>query len=496
MTFANTDTMIPEPSLVAFRGLAAAPLRAMGGLYEAQAVVRRPTDLDGMRELFADAHRSRCQLTLSAGRRSFGEHFLPQSGAIAVDTRGLGGDVEVLGVEGSGGVTVRVPASFSFEELHTAFPGALPRHPPTGDRITLGGAVAACTHNCAGYFADDIRALELLTPRGDLIRCAPGEDGLGGQLFDLLPGSFGALGVNTHVELELRPVAPGARVEIEVVENCPAQGFACVDLLEQRYRSEKLPFGRGMFVYGCRGTTVLVENRQVEETAPRRSSLPLTDEATVRNIVLQGIAHRLPTLVHRLQPRVLRKGRRFQASAYGFCYYQRSYDRAFDWLSSQRMSSRVMRAAGVDPRLTVCHQTFAIPPDRVHRFLELYFDELSRHPRAIRRLEQQDLIRLPPCRWPLHGAYGLDDGSYLFTASFSVQRDRESYRQARRCLQEVSARAFRELGVKVMLLKQAHCDPELLRQMHAGFIERLEDMRSIVDPNRILGSRLFDGLLH
>ena len=152
MTFANTDTMIPEPSLVAFRGLAAAPLRAMGGLYETQAVVRRPTDLDGMRELFADARRAGCQLTLSAGRRSFGEHFLPQPGAIAVDTRGLGGDVEVLGVEGSGGVTVRVPASFSFEELHAAFPGALPRHPPTGDRITLGGAVAACTHNCAGDF--------------------------------------------------------------------------------------------------------------------------------------------------------------------------------------------------------------------------------------------------------------------------------------------------------------------------------------------------------
>lgn len=487
--------MIREHSLTTLRGTTASPLRAMGGLYEARAVVRRPTDLEDMRALFSDARRSGAHLTLSAGRRSFGEHFLPQTGATAVDTRGLGGAAEELRVEDGGGVIARVPASFSFEALHTALPGALPRHPPTGDRITLGGAVAGCTHDSSGYFADDLRALELLTPRGELIRCTPHAPGLGGELFDLLPGSFGALGLITQVELELRPVTSGARVEIEVLENCPAQGFACVDQLEHLYRTGQFPLGRGMFVYGCRGTTVLVADRQVEGTARRRSTLPLTDEATVRNIVLQGIAHRLPALVHRLQPHVLRKGRRFHASMYGFCYYQRSYDRAFDWLSSKRWPSRVMRAAGVDPRLTVCHQTFAVPPDRVHRFLELYFDELARHPRAIRRIEQQDLIRLPPCRWPLHGAYGLADGSYLFTASFSVQRRRESYREARRCLHEVSARAFRELGVKVLLLKQAHCDPALLRQMHAGFIERIEDMRSIVDPERVLGSRLFDGLM-
>lgn len=486
--------MIHEHSFVSPGVPVASPLRAMGGLYETRAVVRRPTDLDDVRELFAHASRSGARLTLSAGRRSFGEQFLPQPGATVVDTRGLGGAVELVSVEGSERVVARVPASFTFEGLHAALPGALPRHPPTGDQITLGGAVAGCTHDSSGFFADDVRALELLTPRGELIRCTRHASGLGGELFDLLPGSFGAFGLVTHVELGLRPVAPGARVEIEVLENCPAPGFACVDQLEQLYRAGQFPLGRGMFVYGCRGTTVLVADREVHGTTSRLSTLPLTDEATVRNIVLQGIAHRLPALVHRLQPLVLRKGRRFQASMYGFCYYQRSYDRAFDWLSSPRWSSRAMRVAGVDPRLTVCHQTFAVPPDRVHRFLNLYFDELARHPRAIRRLEQQDLIRLPPCRWPLHGAHGLVDGSYLFTASFSVQRGRESYREARRCLQEVSERAFRELGVKVLLLKQAHCDPALLRRMHAGFIEQIEDIRSIVDPERVLGSRLFDGL--
>jgi FAD/FMN-containing dehydrogenase len=467
-------------------------LLAMGGLYEARSVVHRPGDLASIRALFAQARRSGAGLTLSAGRRSFGEHFLPLPGASAVDTRGLGGEVVVLDRDAAQ-IVARVPAGFSFEALHAALPGALPWHPPTGDRITLGGAVSACTHDSSGYFMDDVRALELLTPRGDLIRCAPGAGGIGAQLFELLPGSFGAFGWITHVELALRPPSPGAKVEIRVLENGPAPA-EYVDKLEQLYRQGQYPLGRGVFIYGCRRSAVLMGHRLVEAPSRWLPSLPLTDDATVRNIVLQGIANRIPALVHRMLPLVLRKGRRFHAGQYGLCFFQRSYDRAFEWLSSARWSSRVLRAAGVDPRLSVCHQTFAVAPERVHRFLDLYFDELGRHPAAVRRLEQQDLIRLPPCRWPLHGAYGAADGAYLFTPSFSIRRERDSYQEVRRCLAAVSERAFRELGVKVLLLKQVHCEPALLQEMHAGFIERVRAMRQQVDPDQILGSRLFQTL--
>ena len=463
----------------------------MGGLYEAQTLVHRPHDLASIQALFAQACRSGTRLTLSAARRSFGEHFLPPPGASAVDTRGLGGEVEVLDQGNAAGMVARVPAGFSFEALCAAVPSALPWHPPTGDRITLSGAVSACTHDSAGYFANAVQAIELLTPRGELIRCAPGAGGIGAQLFQLLPGSFGAFGWITHIELALRPVEPDAKVEIEVLESGPAH---YVDQLEQIYRNSQYPLGRGLFIYGWGRTAVLMGHRLVQGGLPRLPSLPLTDEATVRNIVLHGIAHRLPAVVHRLLPHVLRKGRRFHAGLYGLSFFQRSYDRAFDWLSSGRWSSRALRAIGVDPRLSVCHQAFAVPPDRVHRFLRLYFEELGRHPQAVRRLEQQDLVRLPPCRWPLHGAHGLADGCYIFTPSFSIRRDRESHREVRRCLAKVSERAFRELGVKVLLLKQAHCDPALLRQMHAGFIEQVQEMRQQVDPARILSSRLFQAL--
>lgn len=472
----------------------ASALLAMGGLYEARAVVHRPGDVAAVRALFAAARRTGARLTLSAARRSFGEHFLPPPDASAVDTRGLGGEVELLPESSATEVVARVPAAFSFEALHAAVPDALPWHPPTGDRITLGGAVSGCTHDSAGYFADHVRAIELLTPRGDLIHCAPGAGGGGAELFELLPGSFGAFGWITRVDLAMRRLPPDTRVEIQVLTNGPAGDLSCVHRLEQIYRDREYPLGRGLFIYGCRNRAVMIGDRLIEGAVPELPALPLTDEATVRNIVLQGIANRIPRVVHRLLPHLLREGRRFHAGVYGLSYYQRSYDRAFDWLSSPRLPSRLLRALGIDPRLTVCHQTFAVAPDRIQRFLTLYFDELARRPRAVRRLEQQDLIRLPPCRWTLHGAYGQDDGAYLFTASFSVRRDRQSDREVRSFLSEVSARAFRELDAKVLLLKQVHCDPALLREMHASFIERLQAMRDRVDPHHILSSRLLQTL--
>lgn len=466
----------------------------MGGLYEARAPLQAPLREVELAALFAEARRSGARVTLSAGRRSFGEHFLPVPGGSAIDLRSIGGAVERLPGATPAEVVARIPAGLSFEALHAALPDTLPWHPPTGDRITLGGAISGCTHDSTGYLADDLRALDLLTAEGERVRCSPQSTGIGRELFELLPGSFGALGAITHVELGLRPLLPGAKVEIHVLENAPATGWAAVAELEQIYQTARYPLGRGLFLYGCRGTSVLVGDRLVEAAEPRRPTLPLTDEATGRNILMQGLANRFPALAHRLQPELLRKGRRFHAQPYGFSFYQRSYDRAFEWLSSSRWSSRLLRAGGIDPRLTVCHQTFVVAPDRIQRFLDLYFDELARHPAAVRRLEQQDLVRLPPCRWPLHAAYGLADGGYLLTASFSVRRGHESYREAARCLHAISETAYGELGVKVLLLKQAHCDPALLRRMHADFIARLTAMRQRVDPRGVLTSRLLQGL--
>lgn len=93
------------------------------------------------------------------------------------------------------------------------------------------------------------------------------------------------------------------------------------------------------------------------------------------------------------------------------------------------------------------------------------------------RLELQDIIRLPECGWPLHAAYGMAEGAYLFSVSLSVRRGQPHETRARDFLREVSRRAFEALGVKVLLLKPSHCDAALLRRMHAPFVEALGTLK-------------------
>jgi FAD/FMN-containing dehydrogenase len=411
--------------------------------------------------------------------------------SLGVDTTRLPALATALEVDERGDLWVRASGSLTFEGLCHAFPGHIPYDPPTGDRITLAGALAACSHSAVGYFADRVRAFSLLTDEGRVHRCYRGAPGLPGRLFELVPGSFGALGVILDMELCLRFVTLTERAEMNVLLKGKNQDHTALDRMEDMYKSGEYPLGRGVFLYGRRGTTVLFGDRLVQPDRPEKP-LPLTDDATERNIVLQSLAHRFPGVVHRLVPSVMRAGRRFHATPYGFCFYQRSYDRAHDFLSGSGLVPRALRAAGVDPRLTVCHQTFAIPVSRGHDFLDLYFRAFDRSSLET-RLEQQDMIRLPPCSWPLHATYGMPGGAYFFSASFSVRRDQASHREAEDFLSRVANEAS-PLGVKVLLLKQAFCDASVLREMHRPFVDALRTARREVDPDGLLTSRFLAGL--
>src|SRR5688572_30441320 len=119
----------------------------MGGLYEASAQVVRPATLGELTEVFRTARGRGQPLTLIGGRRSFGEHFLPTDGALGVDTTRLPAFATRVGDEASGDLWVRAAGSLTFEGLHHFFPAHIPYDPPTGDRITLAGALAACSHS-------------------------------------------------------------------------------------------------------------------------------------------------------------------------------------------------------------------------------------------------------------------------------------------------------------------------------------------------------------
>jgi hypothetical protein len=86
------------------------------------------------------------------------------------------------------------------------------------------------------------------------------------------------------------------------------------------------------------------------------------------------------------------------------------------------------------------------------------------------------------------------DGSYIFTASFSVRQGEPEQDRCHQFLSEVSTRVWAKLGVKVLLLKQSHCTVADLQQMHAPFVAQLRALKAQVDPRGLWTSRLLDRL--
>lgn len=472
-------------------------LRTMGGLSEIRALVHRPRSVDELRGLFAEAATRKIPttFTLVGGRHSFGGHFLPKGGGEAVDTTGLPASVARLEADEPNGLWVRASGNLTFEGLAAAVPGFLPRHPPTSDLVTLAGALAGCTHDSVDFFAKYVRRFSLLTPDGRVHDCSANAEGIAGDLFRAVPGSFGALGVVLDLELRTYFAGERRRAEIAVAHEGRYEDGESLARLERSF--ERGPaWGAGFYVFGLRGRTVVLEARIIDEAeAESLPDLPLTDDATTRNVVLQALANRFPAPAHRLAASVLRGGKRFRASIYGHAFFQRSYARSYPILTSKDAKARALSFVGVDPRLPVVHQTFVIPPKNMRRFLDVYFEILEQNPELVPRIEQQDAVRLPECPWPLHGTFGTKGGAFLFSPSMSVPRGGALEAKARAFFGAVTRRAYRELGVKVLLLKQMHVDRDLLREMHEGAIMHLARIKREVDPRGLLSSQFLDDLL-
>ncbi|HEX2879218.1 MAG TPA: FAD-binding protein, partial [Polyangiaceae bacterium] len=394
-------------------------LRAVGGQHAATANVHSPQTLHELRAVLQQSERNGTRLTLVGAQRSFGEQFLPPERADCLSLHRLGGQIERLEHDVQGNLWVRAPGHTTFHDLCAGVPGFVPFRPPTGDRISVAGALVACSHDAVGFFADNVRAITVMFADGTVHECRAGDPGVRGELFRSIPGSFGAFAAILSVELRLRAVDPAQRAVINVLYRGTVQNYPVLEQLETLFQNGEYALGRGLFFYGRRRSCVLVGDcLRTLEAGEHLPELLLTDDATTRNIVAQALANRFPSLAHRAQPWVLKPGRRFQAGLYGFSFYQRSYDRAFDFLSSNDPVACLLREVGVDPRLAVCHQTFLMPISSNRKFLDAYFEVFDRYPELEARLEQQDMVRLPPCPYPLHASHGLTEGSYQFTASF------------------------------------------------------------------------------
>ncbi|MCP5327550.1 MAG: FAD-binding oxidoreductase [Sinobacteraceae bacterium] len=178
--------------------------------------VVRPRSRDELRTLVVDAARAGLALIIRGGGASYTDAHLPATTAsILIDTaalnRVLSIDEQDMTVQVEPGVTwAALDAALAARGLKVPFVGTF-----SGLAATVGGTLSQNANghgsNAAGISADSVIAVEVLTPRGELLHTATAGSSAAPGLFrnhgpdltGLFLGDAGALGIKTRIVLKL-----------------------------------------------------------------------------------------------------------------------------------------------------------------------------------------------------------------------------------------------------------------------------------------------------
>lgn len=474
-------------------------LRPPGTLEERVARLITCSTEDELAELFVRASAERLRLTLIGGQRSFGEHFLPVDGGLGVDISHLERGAQVRQRFDDGRILVRVGGGTRFEDLHAAFPNYRVRYVPTSDRITIAGALAACAHCSGSYFATAVKSFRLLTPTGEVIECSAEATGRARELFEVVPGSFGALGVTTFIDLVLWPIAPEQLIGIHSTYAAPRLDEEFFAALEAAKDDPRFDEGMGGVIYGNRGRSIVLADERLPldyVPDPKRQAL-LCDDDVEGHAFTQGLANRFPRIAESTVTKTYPQGILRWANWYGFQFYQRGYDRAHEVLGRQGLKYGLARFLGVDARVPVAHQSWFFPRRVTRGVMDVYFSVLDEFRGIEKQVEQQDIVLLGPCPYPAHSIGRTEEGVGVLTSSYSLA-SLASERRARildffRTVSQVLYERIPE--TRVSLCKQINCEPSLLRAMHRPWIEVIGGLKRGLDPFNVLTSRHLETLL-
>ncbi|ATB31955.1 FAD-binding oxidoreductase [Melittangium boletus] len=115
-------------------------------------------------------------------------------------------------------MTCTAEPAVTFDELvrATLRHGLVPIIVPEHKTISLGGAVAGCSIESMSFrhggFHDTCLEYELITAKGDVLRCSPHQNPL---VFQMIHGSFGTLGILSKLRFKLVRAAPYVHVTYE-----------------------------------------------------------------------------------------------------------------------------------------------------------------------------------------------------------------------------------------------------------------------------------------
>jgi FAD/FMN-containing dehydrogenase len=119
------------------------------------------------------------------------------------------------------GMTCTAEPAVTFDEVVQAALryGLVPIIVPEHKTISLGGSVAGCSIESMSFkhggFHDTCLEYEIITAKGDILRCSPTQNPL---LFQMIHGSFGTLGVLSMLRFKLVRAAPYVHVTYETYE--------------------------------------------------------------------------------------------------------------------------------------------------------------------------------------------------------------------------------------------------------------------------------------
>lgn len=122
-------------------------------------------------------------------------------------------------------MTCTVEPAVTFDEVvqATLRHGLVPIIVPEHKTISLGGSVAGCSIESMSFkyggFHDTCLEYEIITAKGDVLRCSPGENPL---VFQMIHGSFGTLGVLSKLRFRLVRAAPYVHVTYETYDTLEA----------------------------------------------------------------------------------------------------------------------------------------------------------------------------------------------------------------------------------------------------------------------------------
>jgi FAD/FMN-containing dehydrogenase len=125
--------------------------------------------------------------------------------------------------------------------------GLVPTVVPEFKTITIGGAVTGCSIESMSFqhggFHDSCLEYEVVTASGDVITCH--RDGIGEELFEMMHGSFGTLGILTKLKFKLVPAKRFVKMRYETYTTCDAYRSA----IQAHYDAQDVDFMDGM-VFG------------------------------------------------------------------------------------------------------------------------------------------------------------------------------------------------------------------------------------------------------